>query len=191
MKVNMDLNPTVWRKQKNRIIQVGEFKSTLNVPVSMTFTRALISELFTQRWMFVEIIGANKMYTTKRYKHAQSVLNLKVWSTCLARGKIFENVGFFNETRKIFQRNMQILVSFHIYKSFWSDPCWIILFFYFLYTVGFRSIFTFIMSFRKKKYQIHSYPVSNMDDFKTICIYMKIFLSLRISLKDWRIFLVC
>ena len=25
MKVNMDLNPTVWRKQKNRIIQIGEF----------------------------------------------------------------------------------------------------------------------------------------------------------------------
>ena len=25
MKVNMDLNLTVWRKQKNRIIQIGEF----------------------------------------------------------------------------------------------------------------------------------------------------------------------
>ena len=24
-KVNMDLNPTVWRKQKNRIIEIGEF----------------------------------------------------------------------------------------------------------------------------------------------------------------------
>ena len=23
--VNMDLNPTLWRKQKNRIIQIGEF----------------------------------------------------------------------------------------------------------------------------------------------------------------------
>ena len=45
--------------------------------------------------MLVEITGANKMYTTKRYKRAHSVLNLKVLSTCLARGKIFENVGFF------------------------------------------------------------------------------------------------
>ena len=25
MKVNMGLNPTVWRKQKNRLIQIGEF----------------------------------------------------------------------------------------------------------------------------------------------------------------------
>ena len=48
---------------------------------------------------------------------------------------------------------------------------WIILFFYFLHTVGFRSIFTFIPSFSKNKYQIHSYTTSNMDDFKTICIY--------------------
>ena len=41
------------------------------------------------------------MYTTKRYKRAHSDLNLKVLSTCLASGKIFENVGFFQETRKI------------------------------------------------------------------------------------------
>ena len=34
-----------------------------------------------------------------------------------------------------------------------------------------KSIFTFILSFRKDKYQIHSYTTSNMDDFKTICIY--------------------
>ena len=45
--------------------------------------------------MLVEITGLNKMYTTKRYKRAHSVLNLKVLSTCLARRKIFENVGFF------------------------------------------------------------------------------------------------
>ena len=40
------------------------------------------------------------MYTTKRYKRAHSVLNLKVLSTCLARGKIFENFGPSLETRK-------------------------------------------------------------------------------------------
>ena len=51
--------------------------------------------------MLVKITGANKMYITKRYKRAYSVLNLKVLSTCLARGMIFENVGFFYETRKI------------------------------------------------------------------------------------------
>ena len=46
-----------------------------------------------------------------------------------------------------------------------------ILFFYFLHTIGFRSVFTFILSFWKNKYQIHSYTTSNMDNFKTICIY--------------------
>ena len=52
-----------------------------------------------------------------------------------------------------------------------NSPIWIIMFFCYLHTVGFWSIFTFIMSFRKNKYQIHSYTTFNMDDFKTICIY--------------------
>ena len=33
-------------------------------------------------------------------KHAHSVQNSKVIRTCLARGKILENVGFFKETRQ-------------------------------------------------------------------------------------------
>ena len=71
-------------------------KSTLNISVSTTIIRTLISgKLFTQRLMLVEITGSNKMYSTKRYKRAHSVLNLKVLSTCLARGKIFENFGYF------------------------------------------------------------------------------------------------
>ena len=78
-----------------------DVKSTLNVSVSITIIRTLISgKLFTPRWMLIEIIGANKMYTTKRYKRAHGVLNLKVLSTCLARGKIFENVGFFKGREK-------------------------------------------------------------------------------------------
>ena len=44
--------------------------------------------------MLFKITEANKMYTTKRYKRAHSILNLKELSTCLARGMIFENVGF-------------------------------------------------------------------------------------------------
>ena len=72
----------------------------LNISVSITFIRTLISgELFTQRWMFVEITVANKMYTMKRYKHAHSVINLKVLSTCLVCGKIFENVGFLRDKK--------------------------------------------------------------------------------------------
>ena len=58
-------------------------------------------KLFTQRWMLVEITGANKMYTTKRYKRVHSDLILKVLSACLARAKIFENVGFFSRDAKI------------------------------------------------------------------------------------------
>ncbi len=50
--------------------------------------------------MLVKITGANKMYTTKRYKRAHSALNLKVLSKCLVRGKIFENVGFFKRQEK-------------------------------------------------------------------------------------------
>ena len=46
-----------------------------------------------------------------------------------------------------------------------------IMFFCFIHTVRFWSIFTFILSCRKNKYQIQSYTTSNMDDFKTICIY--------------------
>ena len=73
-----------------------DVKSTLNVLVSITIIRTLIlGKLFTQRWMLVKITGANKMYATKRYKRACSILNLKVLSTCLTHGKIFENVGFF------------------------------------------------------------------------------------------------
>ena len=40
------------------------------------------------------------MYTTKRYKRAHSILNLKVLGTCLAHGMIFENVGFFKRQEK-------------------------------------------------------------------------------------------
>ena len=37
--------------------------------------------------------------------------------------------------------------------------------------VWFRSIFISYCHFGKNKYQIHSFTTSNMDDFKTICIY--------------------
>ena len=85
-----------------------DVKLTLNVSRSITFIRTLISgELFTQRWMLIEITEANKMYTTKRYKCVHSVLNLKVLSTCLARGIIFENV--------FFKRQEILLIS----KSWW------------------------------------------------------------------------
>ena len=126
MKVNMDLNPTKWRK-KNRIIQIRltycDIKPALNVSVLITFIRTLISEeLFTLQRMLVKITGANKMYTTKRYKRAFSVLNLKVLSTWLSRGTIFENVGFFLRNKKnppVFHRKMLRKVSFHIYRTFW------------------------------------------------------------------------
>ena len=49
--------------------------------------------------MLVEITGVNKMYTTKRYKCAYSILNLKVLSTYWVSG-IFENVGFFKRQEK-------------------------------------------------------------------------------------------
>ena len=79
-----------------------DIKSMLNILVSITFIRTLVSgELFTQWWMLVKITGANKMHTMKRYKRAHSIRNLKILSMCLAHGKIFENVGFFQETRKI------------------------------------------------------------------------------------------
>ena len=58
-----------------------------------------------------------------------------------------------------------------------NSPIWIILFFYFFHTVGFRSIFIFILSFLENKYQIHSYITSNMDDFKSICIYENLHIS--------------
>ena len=55
-----------------------------------------------------------------------------------------------------------------------NSPIWI-MFFCYLHTVGFWSIFTFILSFRKNKYQIYSYTTSNTDDFKTIYIYENLF----------------
>ena len=67
--------------------------------------------------MLVKITGENKMYTTNRYKRARSVLQLKVLCTCLARAKIFENVGFFQEKRKILPSFKEILVSFRIYTD--------------------------------------------------------------------------
>ena len=78
-----------------------DVKSTLNVLVSINFIRILTSgEVFTQRWMLDEIAWANKMYMTKRYKRAHSILNLKVLRACLVRGNIFENVGFFKRQEK-------------------------------------------------------------------------------------------
>ena len=107
-----------------------DVKSTLNVSVSITIIRTLISgKLYTQWWMLVEITGTNKMYTTKRYKRARSVLNLKVHVWHVER--YLKMLDFFQET---------------------------------------RSIFTFTLFFGKNKYKIHSYT-SNMNDFKTICIY--------------------
>ena len=50
--------------------------------------------------MLAEITGAKEKYTMKRYKCAHSVHNSKVLRTCLARGNIFENVGFLEETRQ-------------------------------------------------------------------------------------------
>ena len=99
-----------------------DVKSALNISVSIAFIRTLISEeLFTQRWMLVKITGANKMYTTKRYKYALSVLNLKVVSTCLTCGKIFENVGFFY--------CIYIYICVGIYCT---NVCWMIVLFEFI-----------------------------------------------------------
>ena len=63
------------------------------------------------------------------------------------------------------------------------------MFFCFLHSVRFWSIFTFILSFWKNEYQIHSYMTSNMDDFKTICIFGNL-LVFAYFLKDGRIYLV-
>ena len=41
-----------------------------------------------------------EIYNEKIDEHAHSVQNSKVIRTCLARGKILENVGFFKETRQ-------------------------------------------------------------------------------------------
>ena len=64
-----------------------------------------------------------------------------------------------------------------------------IMFFCCLQTVGFWSIFTFILSFQKNKYQIHSYTTFNMDDFNTICIYENL-LVFAYFLIDWMIYLI-
>ena len=50
--------------------------------------------------MLVKITGANKMYTTKKYKRAYIVPYLKVLIMYLASGMIFENVGFFKRQEK-------------------------------------------------------------------------------------------
>ena len=50
--------------------------------------------------MLVEITGANKMYTIKIYKRAQSVPDLKVLRMCLARGMIFEYIRFLKRQEK-------------------------------------------------------------------------------------------
>ena len=41
-----------------------------------------------------------EIYNEKINKHAHSVQNSKVIRTCLARGKILENVGFFKKRDK-------------------------------------------------------------------------------------------
>ena len=109
-----------WQKKQNNTYPnrwiYCDVKSTLDVSVSITISRALISEkLFTQRWMLIEITGANEIYRTKRYKRAHSVLNSKVLRTCFARGKIFENVGFFQETRKILPSLKEILKGWLVF----------------------------------------------------------------------------
>ena len=68
-----------------------------------------------------------------------------------------------------------------------NSPIWI-MFFCYLHTVRFWSIFTFILSFRKNKYLIQSYTTSNMDNFKTIFIHEDLLVC--IFLKNGRIYLV-
>ena len=51
--------------------------------------------------MLAEMTGANgEIYNEKIDKRAHSVHNSKVIRTCLARGNLFENVGFPKETRQ-------------------------------------------------------------------------------------------
>ena len=51
--------------------------------------------------MLAGMTGANgEIYNEKIQKFAHCVHNAKVMGTCLARGKIFENVGFPKETRQ-------------------------------------------------------------------------------------------
>ena len=61
--------------------------------------------------------------------------------------------------------------------------------FCYFHTVGFWSIFTFILSFRKSKHQIQSYTSFTMDDFKTIYIYENL-LVIAYFLINRRIYLV-
>ena len=62
-----------------------------------------------------------EIYNEKIHKRAHSVHNSKVIRTCLARGNIFENVGFPKKRDKTCRllRNTQRQVSFHMYTDFW------------------------------------------------------------------------
>ena len=79
-----------------------------------------------------------------------------------------ERFGFNNHHQDLDIRIVHIAMDACWYdrsRSFWS---------HFLKNgrfclVALWSIFTFILSFRKNNFQIHSYT-SNTDDFKTICI---------------------
>ena len=62
-----------------------------------------------------------EIYNEKIHKRAHSVHNSKVIKTCLARGNIFENVGFPKETRQnlLFIEKYATTSKFsYIYRSF-------------------------------------------------------------------------
>ena len=122
-------------------------KPTLNVSVSITFIRTLISrELFTQRGMLVEILRANKI-STSIHRCVKIFLISKSWWRLVKPKRL-------NLT---LHHNKFISLDYSVFSAFFMlldlDP----------YLLLYRLF--------GKKYQIHSYTTSNMDDFKTICIY--------------------
>ena len=70
--------------------------------------------------------GANEqIYNEKMHESAQSLHNSKVVRTCLARGNIFENVGFPKETRQnlSFIEKYATTSKFSYIKIVWNHPC--------------------------------------------------------------------
>ncbi len=75
--------------------------------------------------MLVEITGANKMYTTKRYKRAHSVLNLKVFKYVFGKWNDIRKcwIFFFNFLHIVRFRYIFTFIYIYIYIYIYINVC--------------------------------------------------------------------
>ena len=120
-----------------------------------------------------------EIYNEKIDKHAHSVQNSKVIRTCLARGKILENVGFF---KVYIQVLMMVIITETLTSTSHHDIFTYLdyIFSCYLHTVGFYPyLLSYIYMYREREREkCHQ---SDQDFSLYVAMYARLSLSLSLS----------